>query len=205
MRKCVYCNIKNVKGEELSFVRFPTDEKILQLWIQNMNYESNWKPLKNHYLCSQHFSSDCFDFRDKLYRLRKGSIPTNFDRSKENVVLVSNYRQILDDKKHVCDPLTKRLNVTSSISNSQESYNCIAETMSKVNTETVPMRVIDHDHSYGETQEKLKKDLMLAMAKIDQLTAKNRTLLKKDKRNKQRIASMIQVINQLSKKNVSCS
>lgn len=71
--------------------------------------------------------------------------------------------------------------------------------------ETVPMRIIDHDHSYGETQEKLKKDLMLAMAKIDQLTAKNRTLLKKDKRNKQRIASMIQVINQLSKKNVPCS
>ncbi|XP_053595218.1 THAP domain-containing protein 2-like [Microplitis demolitor] len=94
MRSCVFCKKKDRKSNDLSFFKFPADEKVLQLWIKNMNYEPNWKPSKYHHLCSQHFSSQCLDFRDQLFRLRKGSIPTIFYGHNEN--LHHNYRQILE-------------------------------------------------------------------------------------------------------------
>jgi len=66
------------------FTRFPTDEKIKLQWVRNMG-RINWMPKYYSSLCSEHFSKECIDFRDKLPRLRKGSIPTIFNHEKENV------------------------------------------------------------------------------------------------------------------------
>lgn len=66
------------------FTRFPTDEKIKLQWIRNMG-RINWMPKYYSSLCSEHFLKECIDFRDKLPRLRKGSIPTIFNHEKENI------------------------------------------------------------------------------------------------------------------------
>ncbi|XP_044734133.1 uncharacterized protein LOC123296641 [Chrysoperla carnea] len=96
MRTCVYCKTKATKLNNVSFFKFPSDERVLRLWIKNMGYESNWKPLISHRLCSKHFSVQCTDFRDKIFRLRKGSIPTIFGENNEIVDSYINYRQVIE-------------------------------------------------------------------------------------------------------------
>lgn len=63
--------------------RFPPNEEQKVKWVENMGRE-NWTPSKYAALCSEHFAKNCIDFRDKLPRLRKGSIPTIFGNGGDN-------------------------------------------------------------------------------------------------------------------------
>ncbi|XP_075237513.1 uncharacterized protein LOC142333842 [Lycorma delicatula] len=158
MRKCVFCKIKDTKLDNISFFKFPSDERVLQLWVRNMGYDSNWKPLTNHHLCSKHFSDECMDFRDQLFRLRKGSIPTIFNGNNQIVDTDTNYRKILD----------------------KNSENLKGTSDREVKHTVDGIHVANHDHSYRLTPQKFKNDLMIAEEKIHRLTAKNHILTRKN-------------------------
>lgn len=55
--------------------RFPTDNRRLELWLKNIEKPS-WRPKKYDYICSKHFSEDCFIRHNSCTTLKKCSIPT---------------------------------------------------------------------------------------------------------------------------------
>uniref|UniRef100_A0A3Q4AG07 THAP domain-containing protein 5 n=1 Tax=Mola mola TaxID=94237 RepID=A0A3Q4AG07_MOLML len=58
--------------------RFPLHDKIrLQRWVDNMK-RGEWTPSRHQYLCSQHFTEDCFDVRWGIRYLKNTAIPTIF-------------------------------------------------------------------------------------------------------------------------------
>ncbi|XP_024215412.1 THAP domain-containing protein 1 isoform X7 [Halyomorpha halys] len=63
-------------------MRFPSDEKEKKKWILAVN-RNNWKPSKRSYLCSRHFTQDCFDRSEFYVKLNKGAFPTIFDSYSE--------------------------------------------------------------------------------------------------------------------------
>ncbi|XP_011313303.1 THAP domain-containing protein 5-like [Fopius arisanus] len=87
MSHCSFCKKRKEKYDHLSFHGFPTDESIRNQWIRNIDQPS-WKPSSRDRLCSEHFEKECFEFKPNFNgsktRLKKGSIPTIFERSKEN-------------------------------------------------------------------------------------------------------------------------
>uniref|UniRef100_A0A0C9R8R7 THAP3 protein n=1 Tax=Fopius arisanus TaxID=64838 RepID=A0A0C9R8R7_9HYME len=86
--RCVYCGKAKEKNKEISFHRFPKDEKLVKTWVMNMG-RLDLVPKQWHMLCAEHFSKTCIDFRDLRARLRKGSVPTIFKHNKENFSLPS--------------------------------------------------------------------------------------------------------------------
>lgn len=63
---------------------FPLQDKTrLQKWVNNMR-RGEWTPSRHQYLCSEHFTEDCFDIRWGIRYLKNTAIPTLFP-SVENV------------------------------------------------------------------------------------------------------------------------
>ncbi|XP_055367706.1 THAP domain-containing protein 5-like isoform X2 [Betta splendens] len=58
--------------------RFPLHDKPrLQKWVDNMKRE-DWTPSRHQYLCSEHFTEDCFDIRWGIRYLKNTAVPTVF-------------------------------------------------------------------------------------------------------------------------------
>ncbi|XP_034019356.1 THAP domain-containing protein 5-like [Thalassophryne amazonica] len=83
-----YCAVKvcrNRRGaasshdnKRISFYPFPLQDKSrLQKWVDNMKRE-DWTPSRHQYLCSEHFTEDCFDVRWGIRYLKTTSVPTIF-------------------------------------------------------------------------------------------------------------------------------
>ncbi|XP_029969565.1 THAP domain-containing protein 5 [Salarias fasciatus] len=65
-------------NRRISFYPFPLQDKArLQKWVDNMKRE-DWTPSRHQYLCSEHFTEDCFDVRWGIRYLKNTSIPTLF-------------------------------------------------------------------------------------------------------------------------------
>ena len=72
----------------VSFHRIPANEKLKKIWLDVVP-RKNPRPSMYSYVCSDHFTSDCFEisFREELTghkqprRLIPGSIPTIFPKS----------------------------------------------------------------------------------------------------------------------------
>lgn len=71
--------------------RFPKDTALKKRWTDQVKRtRSNWTwPSKNSVVCSEHFTKDCFDNANDLYksfgikkRLKEGAVPTVFIRKK---------------------------------------------------------------------------------------------------------------------------
>ncbi|KAM7367048.1 hypothetical protein PAMP_014973 [Pampus punctatissimus] len=57
---------------------FPLQDKPrLHKWVDNMKREE-WTPSRHQYLCSEHFTEDCFDIRWGIRYLKNTAIPTIF-------------------------------------------------------------------------------------------------------------------------------
>ncbi|XP_014901095.1 THAP domain-containing protein 5 [Poecilia latipinna] len=66
------------QDKKISFYPFPLqDRPRLQKWVNNMRREE-WTPSRHQYLCSEHFTEDCFDIRWGIRYLRNTAIPTLF-------------------------------------------------------------------------------------------------------------------------------
>ncbi|XP_038159820.1 THAP domain-containing protein 5-like isoform X1 [Cyprinodon tularosa] len=65
-------------NKRISFYPFPLQDKPrLQKWVNNMR-RGEWTPSRHQYLCSEHFSEDCFDIRWGIRYLKNTAIPTLF-------------------------------------------------------------------------------------------------------------------------------
>uniref|UniRef100_UPI003AAD55E4 THAP domain-containing protein 5-like isoform X1 n=1 Tax=Centroberyx gerrardi TaxID=166262 RepID=UPI003AAD55E4 len=66
------------ENKRISFYPFPLQDKPrLQRWVDNMKREE-WTPSRHQYLCSEHFTEDCFDIRWGIRYLKNTAIPTIF-------------------------------------------------------------------------------------------------------------------------------
>ncbi|KAK1906845.1 THAP domain containing protein 5 [Dissostichus eleginoides] len=86
-----YCAVKMCRNrggttprphnKRISFYPFPLQDKSrLQKWVDNMKREE-WAPSRHQYLCSEHFTEDCFDIRWGIRYLKNTAIPTEFPSS----------------------------------------------------------------------------------------------------------------------------
>ncbi|XP_008296283.1 THAP domain-containing protein 5 [Stegastes partitus] len=65
-------------NKRISFYPFPLQDKPrLQKWVDNMR-RAEWTPSRHQYLCSEHFTEDCFDIRWGIRYLKNTAIPTIF-------------------------------------------------------------------------------------------------------------------------------
>ncbi|XP_044041660.1 THAP domain-containing protein 5-like isoform X2 [Siniperca chuatsi] len=63
---------------------FPLQDKPrLQKWVDNMKREE-WTPSRHQYLCSEHFTEDCFDIRWGIRYLKNTAIPTVFPSAEDD-------------------------------------------------------------------------------------------------------------------------
>lgn len=75
-----------------SFYPFPLHDKPrLQKWVDNM-HRKGWTPSRHQYLCSEHFTEDCFDIRWGIRYLKNTAIPTIFppiedDSERKNTII----------------------------------------------------------------------------------------------------------------------
>ncbi|XP_037616667.1 THAP domain-containing protein 5-like isoform X2 [Sebastes umbrosus] len=66
------------ENKRVSFYPFPLQDKSrLQKWVDNMRREE-WSPSRHQYLCSEHFTEDCFDIRWGIRYLKNTAVPTVF-------------------------------------------------------------------------------------------------------------------------------
>uniref|UniRef100_A0A671YG21 THAP domain-containing protein 5 n=1 Tax=Sparus aurata TaxID=8175 RepID=A0A671YG21_SPAAU len=70
-------------NKRISFYPFPLqDQPRLQKWVDNMKREE-WTPSRHQYLCSEHFTEDCFDIRWGIRYLKTTAIPTIFPSTED--------------------------------------------------------------------------------------------------------------------------
>lgn len=72
------CTNRAKKGSGITFHLFPKDPNVRSTWERAVRREG-WKPKDGDYICSRHFTPDCFDRTGQTVRLRPGSCPTVFD------------------------------------------------------------------------------------------------------------------------------
>ncbi|XP_041820186.1 THAP domain-containing protein 5-like isoform X2 [Chelmon rostratus] len=71
-------------NRRISFYPFPLQDKPrLQKWVDNMKREE-WTPSRHQYLCSEHFTEDCFDIRWGIRYLKNTAIPTIFPSAEDD-------------------------------------------------------------------------------------------------------------------------
>ncbi|KAJ8008787.1 hypothetical protein DPEC_G00082050 [Dallia pectoralis] len=108
-----YCAVKLCKNrggthseekKRISFYPFPLqDEARLQIWVDNMKREE-WVPSRHQYLCSEHFTEDCFDLRWGIRYLKHSAIPTIFHhRPDDEEKTVTTSRKNTKPKSRICD------------------------------------------------------------------------------------------------------
>ncbi|XP_041636413.1 THAP domain-containing protein 5-like isoform X1 [Cheilinus undulatus] len=71
-------------SKRISFYPFPLQDKPrLQKWVDNMKRDG-WTPSRHQYLCSEHFTEDCFDIRWGIRYLKNTAIPTIFSSTEDD-------------------------------------------------------------------------------------------------------------------------
>uniref|UniRef100_A0A3Q3EIW0 THAP-type domain-containing protein n=1 Tax=Labrus bergylta TaxID=56723 RepID=A0A3Q3EIW0_9LABR len=77
------------EDKRISFYPFPLQDKPrLQKWVHNMKREE-WTPSRHQYLCSEHFTEDCFDIRWGIRYLKNTAIPTTFPSTEDVSIRLS--------------------------------------------------------------------------------------------------------------------
>ncbi|XP_015121197.1 THAP domain-containing protein 3 [Diachasma alloeum] len=195
MVRCEYCKKKSTKWKQLSFHRFPKDEMLKTEWINRLG-RTNWRPKEWCALCSEHFATNCIDFRDKVAKLRKGSIPTIFEHDKDNQSVSEHSSQSIDNPKKLRkieneegsskdisdnnEENRKRHKTEGSIPRSP-STGCSTNGQER-NGGRTPLEALTHDHTYAHSLEVLERKLSAALSKIDELARKNKLSSQKETR-----------------------
>ena len=91
VNRCVAAGCSNTPSEKISRFRFPRDGALRAQWEKQVQRtRAQWKATEHPYICSEHFTDDCFEVDtalaskfgiSKRRRLKPGSIPTIFHRS----------------------------------------------------------------------------------------------------------------------------
>ncbi|XP_015117936.1 THAP domain-containing protein 1 [Diachasma alloeum] len=214
MGRCIYCGKTKAKNEDVSFHRFPKDEKLVKLWVKNMG-KNNWMPKEWHMLCAQHFSKELIDFRDYRARLRKGSIPTIFHPDKEDSSLSSDVALMVHVNKHIelddnpTEPGSKMsslsvhhtpldVQMTSTLETKTDSHSTSAMQIND-QPQGTSVDVILHDHTYAEYGDIVQRKLEYMRVKVDKLMRDKRILSQKSSRYRERIKNFEEIVATLHK------
>ena len=91
VNKCVAAGCSNVSSGNISLFKFPNDPALRRQWEKQVQRtRAEWKATEHSYLCSEHFTSDCFEADTaiaatfgikKRKRLKPNAIPTIFVRA----------------------------------------------------------------------------------------------------------------------------
>jgi len=93
------------KGQGISYHRIPTDPELQRSWIARIRRQ-NLPALKNCYVCSAHFTSDCFELRAQIIgepsfrRLKENVIPSIFSFKKPSPTKRRASEDRVQRKKH---------------------------------------------------------------------------------------------------------
>ncbi|KAM4615215.1 THAP domain-containing protein 5-like [Polymixia lowei] len=92
------------ENKRISFYPFPLQDKPrLQKWVDNMKREE-WTPSRHQYLCSEHFTEDCFDIRWGIRYLKNTAVPTIFPSIQdENEKKIPTSKRNPKAKTRTCD------------------------------------------------------------------------------------------------------
>ena len=89
---------KNTKGSDISYHRLPNDQNIRRAWLGRVRRE-NLPKANSCYVCSVHFTPDCFEgsLKELLYEkqkaLKPGSVPSIFPFSQRKPKRESSYKR----------------------------------------------------------------------------------------------------------------
>ncbi|KAM8909378.1 THAP domain-containing protein 5-like [Spinachia spinachia] len=118
-------------NKRISFYPFPLQDKPrLQKWVCNMRREE-WTPSRHQYLCSEHFTEDCFDVRWGIRYLKNTAIPTLFlcaeDDAEEKVTRTKRSPKAKPLTFDIDSPLSKRPLVFSGLCKNVQPCTTAAE------------------------------------------------------------------------------
>ncbi|XP_076007471.1 THAP domain-containing protein 5-like isoform X2 [Genypterus blacodes] len=89
------------ENKRISFYPFPLQDKSrLQQWVDNIRREQ-WTPSRHQYLCSEHFTEDCFDIRWGIRYLKTSAIPTEGEK------IITTIKRSLISKTSTYDTITE--------------------------------------------------------------------------------------------------
>ena len=124
VKRCVATGCSNTYKDGISLYTFPRDPALRKQWTKGVQRTcANWQgPSNNSVLCSEHFTSDCFEVDtaiaasfgiEKRRRLKPNAVPTVFHRhlshssteaEAQDVSLTSRKRSISAD----CTPVQQK-------------------------------------------------------------------------------------------------
>ena len=95
----------SVKGKEVTFFNFPTENTLRQKWIDFVSGGSGWIPLKSSTICSDHFSSDMVTKHNSRFLKKYDAVPCSLYSSNPDIfiTLLEVVRKTLGALKHFSD------------------------------------------------------------------------------------------------------
>lgn len=133
-------------NKRISFYPFPLqDSARLQKWVDNMKREE-WTPSRHQYLCSEHFTEDCFDIRWGIRYLKNTAIPTIFPSNEDDAeTKVTTFKRSPKVK-----PRTLDIEPTGSDSPLSKRPLILSRTCKKVQSSTANSVVTEHTEVISE-------------------------------------------------------
>ena len=99
MNRCVAGGCSNTPSPGVSLYKFPKDPALRKQWEKQVQRtRAKWKVTESSFLCSEHFTEDCFEVTANLAsqfgistkrRLVAGAVPTVFSRTTAPIATAS--------------------------------------------------------------------------------------------------------------------
>uniref|UniRef100_A0A1X7UP36 THAP-type domain-containing protein n=1 Tax=Amphimedon queenslandica TaxID=400682 RepID=A0A1X7UP36_AMPQE len=101
-KRCVAYGCGSTNRDGISLFSFPKDDKLCKLWTQQVQRaRDKWsRPTAYSFLCSNHFSPDCFEPDSKLaarfnlqkvQRLNPGAVPSTVNPEKITSIIINDF------------------------------------------------------------------------------------------------------------------
>ncbi|XP_053612169.1 THAP domain-containing protein 5-like [Plodia interpunctella] len=217
MTRCSVLECKNNSGTKnllrsgISYHRFPRDPHIKEKWI-NATGRIKWMPTKCSSICSEHFAENEILITEKGYRvIDPNAIPTKkiMSYQVQDKVMASNSSKtnILEEPGSISEPPTKKpcISMAHSLKDPVNIINLKpahkTTTKSKeASSENKSTSILCLSSNVTPTKKKLVSMLRFAKSTITKKNLKIKRLQARNRRLKQKLDNMEQLLNTLEEK-----